>query len=500
MNRSRKKCSPMLQKSLDMRLRGAQAKAYLKRGAFNAVVLLLLLLHLSRTCPCQRRGYFFTAECTVATVVALNAVACLAKYSWLWLSGVHVIGTNAQKCLLDGYDGNSFRTICIQKEKKPRCPEVEPCFNDYVINWHSSFEDARCRPKRNLAGTPQRQSAHAEVPPDDCLTDVRQLPALMKSARRHRRSLDISDGTSAQHTSPGNAFWHCCNNQSIEMKTIYQLAPPPPPACAENAPMTFEEFSSFQFKDSSSEVISRIATDKLPQYVANLRYWISTTVMQRLVDEIDNVDKVFRHRGFNDMKIGAVSLERLRVAAENQQFVQTCAPSLPTLLLFLDGFSNQEYLVQRIRDLSQGSRLADFGCNGRESADHLPTDAAIVFHLFCAYLDSQLMQTHQTHGGWRLFHHYYVLVRDDKRSLAAKDIALAVHNLAHCAILCTGSPLDPKFNFISGKELHNCTYDRNNLFCVIIQFLLYMRQRQGSSLEGVSLGKGGINIMCAIGN
>ncbi|XP_002132230.2 transmembrane protein 209-like [Drosophila pseudoobscura] len=493
MNRSRNKCSPMLQKSLDMRLRGAQAKAYLKRGAFNVLVLLLLLLHLSVACRCQRRGYFFAAECAVATVVALNAVACLAKYSWLWLSGVHGIGTYAQKCLLDGYDGNSFSTICVQKEKKPRCPEVEPCFKDYVINWHSSFEDSRCRPRRSLGRTPQRQSGCAEAPPDDCLTDVRRLPALMKSARRHRRSSEIADGPSAQPTSPGNAFWRCCNNQSIEPRTIYQLAPPPSPACAENAPTTFEEFSSFQFKDSSSEVIGRIATDKLPQYVANLRHWISTTVLQRLVSEIDNVDKGFRQRGLCDMKIGAVGLERLRVAAE-------CAPTLPTLLLFLEGFSNQEYLVQRIRDLSQGSRLANFGRHDPEPASNLPSDAAIVFHLFCAYLDSQLMLTHQPRGGWRPFRHYYVLVRDDRRSLAAKDLALAVHNQAQCAILCSGSPLDPKFNFISGRELHSCAYDRNHLFCVILQFLLYMRQRQGSSLEGVSLGKGGINIMCVIDN
>jgi len=101
------------------------------------------------------------------------------------------------------------------------------------------------------------------------------------------------------------------------------------------------------------------------------------------VKEINHVDDVFRQRGLGDLKIGAVSLERLRKTAENQQFVQTCAPMLPMLLPFLDTFSNQEYLVQRIKELAQGSCIADYrwnsgkAHNGQEWGEHLPTDAAV---------------------------------------------------------------------------------------------------------------------------
>lgn len=117
----------------------------------------------------------------------------------------------------------------------------------------------------------------------------------------------------------------------------------------------------------------------------------------------------------------------------------------------------------------------------------------ILFHLFCVYLDTQLMPLPQ--GGGRPFYSRYVIIGEEKRS--AKDTVALVQNKAHCAILCT-NPLKPKFNFISDGEIHNCAYDRNNLFYVIIQFLIYMRSHQESSLEGVNLGKSGINIMCVI--
>ncbi|XP_034657648.1 transmembrane protein 209 [Drosophila subobscura] len=536
MNYSRSRCSPMVEKSLDLRLRGAQAKTYLKWCTFNVAVLSLLLFDLSQTCPSKRWSYFFMAECAVSSVMALSALACLAKYLWLWFSGDPVLGTDVQKCLLDGYDDNSFRTIFTRKAQKPRCYEVDTDFKDDtpIINWHSSFENS-CfgsptqRRSPSITRTPQQHqhqhnqnssynstpmmqqnsslnvsnisddSPYAEVRQDDFLTDARQLPALMKSARRQRSILETSDGPNTPSPNSSNSFWNCCNQQLSRLKTIYQLAPTPP-VTTENAPTSIEELSSFQFKDSNSEVINRISTHKLSQYVANLRNWLSTTILQRLVTEINHVDEMFRQRGLNDLKIGAVSLERLRKTADNQQFVQTCAPILPMLLPFLDGFSNQEYLVQRIKELSQGSCLADFrwnsgnAHNGQEWGEHLPTDAAIIFHLFCVYLDSQLMPMPQ--GGGRPFHCRYVLLRDEKRS--TKDIVNAVHNKAHCAILCSGSPLNPKFNFISDKELHSCVYDRNNLFYVIIQFLIYMRQQQESALEGVNLGKSGINIMCVI--
>ncbi|XP_017864383.1 PREDICTED: transmembrane protein 209 [Drosophila arizonae] len=356
----------------------------------------------------------------------------------------------------------------------------------------------------NVSNDSVYMSPYAEVCREDFPTDVRKLPALMRRAEleRERSYAEMADTSTMQSIGATNSFWNYCNNAAFMLKrTIYQLAPAPVPS-TENAPSSIEDFGIVQFKDGNSEVIKRISTVKLSQYLSNLRYWISTTILQRLVKQIDNMDEIFRQRGLSDFKIGAVGLERLRKMAENQQFVQSCAPMLPLLFPFLDTFTNQEYLVQRIRDLAEGSCMGDYRWNSGDSykgkvwGTHLPTDAAIVFHLFCVYFDSQLMPLPQ--GGGRPFYSRYVLIREEKRS--TKEIINAVNNKAHCAILVTNIQLKPKFNFISEKELHNCANDRNNLFYVIIQFLIYMRSHQESMLEGVNLGKSGINIMCVIGD
>uniref|UniRef100_A0A182JP73 Uncharacterized protein n=1 Tax=Anopheles christyi TaxID=43041 RepID=A0A182JP73_9DIPT len=118
----------------------------------------------------------------------------------------------------------------------------------------------------------------------------------------------------------------------------------------------------------------------------------------------------------------------------------------------------------------------------------------IIFHLFCTYLDSQLRPLPQPGG--RPFFNRYVVVGDKKTT---KETLAEVNtkNKAKCAILYS-NPLKPKFNFVSDDKIHSCAYDRNNLFYVIIQFLMYMKTHHECSLEGINLGKSGINILCCV--
>lgn len=76
---------------------------------------------------------------------------------------------------------------------------------------------------------------------------------------------------------------------------------------------------------------------------------MSFTIMQRLTKEMMSVDESFKHRGFHDMQIGSIGLERLKKTVENQQFVSQYMPILPMIVPFLEMSSNQEYLVQRIK-------------------------------------------------------------------------------------------------------------------------------------------------------
>ncbi|EDV50759.2 transmembrane protein 209 [Drosophila erecta] len=254
--------------------------------------------------------------------------------------------------------------------------------------------------------------------------------------------------------------------------------------------------SSFYGYIQNSRVVEPAIPIKLLQCVTNLRYWISTTILHRLVTEVQHVDKVSQKLGLINLKIGETSLKTLRLWAEHKQLVETCLPMLPTVLAFLNFSDNQNYLVQRIKELAKGVYMAEYRWKFfQEPHERLPTDAAIVFHLFCVYMDCQLMPTAQE-GGRRPFYSRYVVIGDNN---PIEDMVSRVNNRANCAILATGNhEPDPKFNFFSGKEVQDCLYDRNNLFYVIIQFLTYMREQQGSILEGVSLGRSGINILDVI--
>lgn len=195
------------------------------------------------------------------------------------------------------------------------------------------------------------------------------------------------------------------------------------------------------------------------------------------------------------MKIGSVGLERIKkIATTNHQLIQHI-PMLPKLIPFLELTSNQEFLVQRIRELAKGSCIKNFKFHSgstiigsQDESNHTPSDAGIIFHLFCTYLDSQL---HPVPELPRAFYSRYVIIGDPKKTSTDYIMKETSKNKSKCAILCS-NPITPKFNFVS-DQIHTCTYDRNNLFYVIIQFLIHLKPER--SLEGVNLEKAGINIL-----
>lgn len=285
--------------------------------------------------------------------------------------------------------------------------------------------------------------------------------------------------------------------------------------------------------DESYELQRLSANGQLTQSIYNLRGWLAVTIVQRLDAEIEKTNRALggntqaEYRGFTDVQIGKVGLERLRKTAEVQPLVAAYVPMLPRIVDFVQVSSNQEYLVQRLHDLARGCVLAEYRWNGGGTYggvawdEHLhPTDAQIMFHLFCTYLDGQLPPLPQPGG--RPFYTRYV-VHGDKRT--ADEIKAEVRNKSGCAILCTSAPQRPRFNFITTRTIHSsvhvsfwwrgfggevfynmrggsflCAQDRNNLFNVIVEFLVYMRTHNEGMLESINLGRSGINLLRVIGD
>ncbi|TMW52904.1 hypothetical protein DOY81_002020 [Sarcophaga bullata] len=539
-------CSPLKQnalveQSLDLKYRATKAHYYLRWGSFNVVVLAFLMFDISNKCPYAESKWYYV-EYAVATIAGLSMLACFFKYFLYVFHTQPLQGTRQQKSLMKFDDNDSsFITTTPTKKKEAFDSSFQNQYvNNTILSWHSSFNESRSPNSPNWSytrTTPPRQSLSPQQQQqqlqnvswnssmvnnsnfnassaDDSspfvspyhkyereqITDELSLHRYLKEVSlKESSTTEITDINQTFPTGGSiNSFWNYCNSAANMLKTsLYQLSPQPAPA-TQNKQSANEE-GGLNIIDSNSEVIKRISSERLAQYVGNLRTWISFTILQRLTKEIGNIDETFKQRGFHDMQIGGIGLERLKKTVESQQFVLLYMPMLPMIVPFLEMSSNQEYLVQRIKDLAKGSCIADYRWNsgaeyhGLKWDEHLPTDSAILFHLFCVYLDTQLMPLPQ--GGGRPFYSRYVIIGEEKRS--AKDTVALVQNKARCAILCT-NPLKPKFNFISDGEIHNCAYDRNNLFYVIIQFLIYMRTHQESSLEGVNLGKSGINIMCVI--
>ncbi|XP_037944362.1 transmembrane protein 209-like [Teleopsis dalmanni] len=528
------KKSGMLQDGLDLRMRAKSANYCLKWSVIYVILFALLFYDLSFKCP-RACSKWYWVEYALTTYVAISGIICVGKYLYYILSTVPLRGTMEQQRLLQFNENDKSFVVGeldeINDNLKYNGNEIT--IDSSFLSWHSSFNDSRNLATSNLhsrrQGSPIHQnlssqqmqyqsfinssnpntlensnysnnSAYASpyrYTREDLIENEESLEKYLKETSELETLNETPDQSGLYHNSNvKNAFWNYCHSAAHTLKTsIYQLAPLP----TTTQKSSTNEEGGYHITDSNSEVIKKISSAKLSQYVACLRRWMSTTILERLVREIDNINATLKNRGIIEIQIGNIGLERLKKTAENQQFCNQNIPILPLIVPFLEVSSNQEYLVQRIKELARGSCIADYQWNsgssylGNKWDEHLPTDSAILFHLFCVYLDSQLRPLPQ--GGGRPFYSRYILKGDEKRS--AKDTIAAVQNKANCAILCTNL-IKPKFNFISEGEIHSCAYDRNNLFYVIIQFLIYMRAHHDSCLEGVNLGQSGINIMCVI--
>lgn len=203
-----------------------------------------------------------------------------------------------------------------------------------------------------------------------------------------------------------NTLWNYWNNAANLLKTsIYQLSPT---TASPNKQTSGRELAGKNIGPGCSDLsvpvhlFTTISSTKLTKYVTNLRMWISATILQRLVrtkcklcslwvfnyfltdrlqvKEFDKINSEFASRGFSDIQIGSVSFERLKKTAENHLYGNVS--TLPMVIPFLQMSSNQEHLVQRIRELAKGSGINDYRWNSSNSYDsnwdeHVPTDAAV---------------------------------------------------------------------------------------------------------------------------
>ncbi|GAB1290643.1 Transmembrane protein 209 [Apodemus speciosus] len=329
---------------------------------------------------------------------------------------------------------------------------------------------------------------------EDYMTDLRTLDTFLRSEeeKQHRVKLGSPDSTSPS-TSP--TFWNYSRSVGDYAQTLkkfqYQLA------CRSQAPCANKDEADLISKQAAEEVWARVTMnrqllDHMDSWTAKFRNWISETILVPLVQEIESVSTQMRRMGCPELQIGEASVTSLKQAALVK------APLIPTLnaiVQYLDLTPNQEYLFERIKELSQGGCMSSFRWNrggdfkGRKWDTDLPTDSAIIMHVFCTYLDSRL-PPHPKYPDGKTFTSQHFVQTPNKPDVTNENV--------FCIYQSAVNP--PHYELIYQRHVYNLPKrGRNNMFHTLLMFLYIIKTKESGMLGRVNLGLSGVNILWIFG-
>ncbi|XP_025900108.1 transmembrane protein 209 isoform X2 [Nothoprocta perdicaria] len=333
---------------------------------------------------------------------------------------------------------------------------------------------------------------NSRMSPDDEITDLKSLQKYLRSEEEKQQRLQMANSDSS---SPSNSptFWNYSRSlveqAQVLRKFQYQLA------CRPLAPSTHKDEAHLSSPQAAEEVWARVIVnrrqlDHMDTWTARFRSWINDTILVPLVQEIESVSTQLRRMGYPEMQIGA-SISSLKQAA----LVKAAAiPTLNTIVQYLDFTPNQEYLVERIKELSEGGCMSSFRWNrggdfkGRKWDADLPTDCAILMHIFCTYLDSRLPPSPKYPNG-KTFTSQYFIRTTDKPDMTNENL--------FCIYQSNINP--PHYELIYHGHVYNLPQGRNNMFHTLLMFLYIIKTKESGMLGRVNLGVSGVNVLWIFG-
>ncbi|XP_072255165.1 transmembrane protein 209 [Pyxicephalus adspersus] len=257
---------------------------------------------------------------------------------------------------------------------------------------------------------------------EDYITDPKVLDAFIRSEeeKQHRSQLGTPESNS-----PSNSptFWNYSRSMGDYAHTLrkyqYQLA------CRSQAPSAHKDEADLGSKQAAEEIWARVTMNRqllehMDSWTEKFRNWISETILVPLVREMELVNLQMRRFGCPELQIGESSITSLKQAA---LLKASLIPTLNAIVQYLDITPNQEYLFERIKDLSQGGCMSAFRWNGgaefkgRKWDTDLPTDSAILMHVFCTYFDSRL-PAHPKYPNGKTFTSQHFVQTPDKPGMS----------------------------------------------------------------------------------
>ncbi|XP_038067904.1 transmembrane protein 209-like [Patiria miniata] len=329
---------------------------------------------------------------------------------------------------------------------------------------------------------------HSPLTSEDAITDPASLNSYLKSVEDKERKYQLGSNESSPSGSP--SYWaynrSAADYTPLLRKFQYQLASRSPQS------PTRKDDPDYPSTYGADEVWLRVDVrrDQLDLWIANLRMWISQTIMAPLAKAIEELNITLTKLGRAELQIGEVSISSLRqVSLTKSQLV----PTLSMVLPYLDVSANQEYVVQRIRELASGGCMSDFrwnkGCDfkGRKWDEDLPSDCAMVMHMLCTYLDFRL-PSDPKHPDGKTFASQYFMKTPDKPDLKKKDNLLLFQTKIN----------PPHYKVIIGDDTWDLPKGRSNMFQAILLMLHHVKTKEHGMLGRVNLGMSGVNILWVI--
>uniref|UniRef100_A0A3Q2LHX8 Transmembrane protein 209 n=1 Tax=Equus caballus TaxID=9796 RepID=A0A3Q2LHX8_HORSE len=306
---------------------------------------------------------------------------------------------------------------------------------------------------------------------EDYMTDLRTLDTFLRSEeeKQHRVKLGFlplslfcltlrqlyefpfgSPDSTSPSTSP--TFWNYSRSVGDYAQTLkkfqYQLA------CRSQAPCANKDEADLSSKQAAEEVWARVTMnrqllDHMDSWTAKFRNWINETILVPLVQEVESVSTQMRRMGCPELQIG---------------------------------------------ELSQGGCMSSFRWNrggdfkGRKWDTDLPTDSAIIMHVFCTYLDSRL-PPHPKYPDGKTFTSQHFVQTPNKPDVTNENV--------FCVYQSAINP--PHYELIYQRHVYNLPKGRNNMFHTLLMFLYIIKTKESGMLGRVNLGLSGVNILWIFG-
>ncbi|KAI5707585.1 hypothetical protein M8J76_000753 [Diaphorina citri] len=457
-------------------------------GSVNLVLFAILAYDIYYTCPFHP-WTLYSIEVLLATLFFMCSLYNLAQYLRLnhFTSPIEL---TAQQFRLFG--------ICRQdpnfKLKYSSTPVVSPDVTPLNLSsnsWlSSSFISTYPNPNESSPGLNRSHPIfHDELDPIDSRESYRDYSM---EARDRSLTIDYSPraATGVDKTEIGagvgmfRSFWSSPDAKcytSIKNTSVYQSSPVSP-----NKTLSDSDSKSRLYLEDEVWKKLKINPYNLTKWTNNLKMWIHRTILLRLVKEIDAVNTSLLAHNMPDLQVGCVGLDRLRCISHAS--VGLSMGSLSLLVQFLSVSHNQEYVVNRIRELSKNWYLGDYkwSSGGSTWEPHLPTDSRLLMHLLITYFDSLAPTFGGQSGAPFSACHWSSGAPPKSGAPGVVTLHEASVNPPHYQLL------------VSPDHVYEIPKGRNNMFETVLAFLHYVKTKEHGVIDRLNLGPAGTNMLWII--